>query len=180
VITGVVREDSTGLPLNNVSILNITNNESAVTSITGNYMIVAGDGDLVQFSLLGYDAVILQVRKSNTPTNVTLTQKNVLLKEFILRPGLTAFQKDSIIKTRQYKTELEKKRIKPALSSFDGGTGVGVSFSGVISSFAQKHSKQWKKTKQFQQIFNSDMEQRLHDTKDDTGPKKKRHELLDY
>ena len=165
VITGVVKEDSTGLPLNSVSIINITNNETTVSEVTGNYAIIAGEGDIVQFSLLGYEGVVIQVQKTNTQTNIVLSRKNVMLKEFILHPGLTAFQKDSIIKTRLYQTELDKKRIKPSLSNFDGGNGVGVGFNGVISSFAQKHSKKWKKTKNFQQIFNADMQQRFIDTR---------------
>jgi hypothetical protein len=91
---------------------------------------------------------------------VELLPLTVQLKEYILHPDYTPFQKDSAAMATLYSTELNKKAIKPGFSTANGG-----GFTGLIGGPVQKISKSYRQNKKFKENFKRDIEQKYIDTK---------------
>ncbi len=90
---------------------------------------------------------------------VYLKPLSVQLKEYIIR-DYTPYQRDSIEKVTYYSKALNKKYVKPQLSS-----GNGIVVSGLIGAPIQRISRSYKMNKRFKQNVKQDLEQRYVDTR---------------
>lgn len=80
-ITGIVSSKNNVLPFVNVSVKNT--NRVTTTDVSGKYIIKASKGEVLVFSLLGFQTVEKKVRNKTT-INVLLKTDNVELNEIVL------------------------------------------------------------------------------------------------
>jgi hypothetical protein len=158
-LKGIVVDAETAKPLYPVTVVNLTTEQSTSTSESGYYELSAKNGDGISFSFLGYHT---EQRIANpwAELRVELLPLTVQLKEYILHPDYTPFQKDSAAMATLYSTELNKKAIKPGFSTANGG-----GFTGLIGGPVQKISKSYRQNKKFKENFKRDIEQKYIDTK---------------
>ena len=159
-LKGSVTDAATGKPLNMVTIVNVTTEQSTSTDELGIYSIPAKSGDVISFSYIGYNT-IQRIATPGIELNIMLTTLSVQLKEFIIHPDYTPFQKDSVEIATLYSKELNVQRIKPHV----GINNEGIGASGLIGSAVQKMSRSYKKSKKFKEAFLKDEEQKYIDTK---------------
>ena len=159
-LNGVVVDATTGMPLYPVTIVNITTQKAVNTDEQGNYRLPVSEGDKVSFSFIGYHTLEVTATPPFSGQKVELAPLSVQLKEFILHPDYTPFQKDSAAMATLYSTELSKQPVKAGFSSANGG-----GFTGLIGAPVQKMSKSYKQNKKFKANYKQDMEQKFIDTR---------------
>ncbi len=106
VITGVVTEEGTGDPIPGANIIIKGTNKGASTDFDGKYSIKANKGDVIVFSIVGYQPVEKKVGDSNT-INVSL--KNGEKLDEIVVVGYTKSKKQAFTGTA---TKISPKDIK--------------------------------------------------------------------
>ena len=162
-LKGNVVDGMTGKPLYLATVINMATQEATSTDELGRFSITAKGGTTISFRYVGYKT-IERLATPSIEMHIELFPDNIQLKEFVLR-DLTPYQKDSIELATLYSKELSKTRIKPTVG-LNPGTGVaGIEADGLISSFAQKVSKSYKRTKRFKENFKKDEEQKFIDTR---------------
>ena len=158
-LKGIVLDAETTKPLYPVTIVNLATEQSTTTSESGYFDLPARSGDAISFSFLGYHTE-QRVANPGMDMKVELFPLSVQLKEYILHPDYTPFQKDSAALATLYSTELNKKPVKIGFSSANGG-----GFTGLIGAPVQKMSKSYKRNKKFRENFQKDIEQKYIDTR---------------
>ncbi|RYZ51799.1 MAG: hypothetical protein EOP49_10955, partial [Sphingobacteriales bacterium] len=151
-LQGYVVDGESGLPLGSVTVVNVKTQKSTVTDITGFFSLGAGYNDQVAFSLQGYKAVYKPVpfSRGQAEMRVEMQRLSFELEEFVLRPGYSAYQIDSIERKAVYSR---------ALSRHKSTVGSPVSF------IAEKFSKRAKRIFRFQKNFNIWEDQKFIDTR---------------
>ena len=155
----MVTDGETAEPLYLVSILNVNTGESSSTDEQGKYSLRAKAGEVISFSYMGYHS-LRRIANPDSMLYVELLPLSVQLKEYVLHPGYTPFQRDSAEMATLYSKELNTKPIKVGFNSANGG-----GFSGLIGGPVQKMSKSYKQNKRFKENFQRDMEQKFIDTR---------------
>jgi hypothetical protein len=158
-VYGIVADGETHKGLVPVTIINLSTQQSTVTDEGGNFTLQAQSGETLSFSFLGYHT-IQRLATPGTYMPVDMLPLSVLMKEYILHPDYTPFQRDSADIANTYSKELNTRRIKPGFSTADGG-----GFTGLIGSAVQKMSKSYKKNKVFKETVKKDLEQKFIDTR---------------
>ena len=159
VMKGIVVDGETNQPLYLVSILDLTNAQSAYSDERGIYTMSAKNGDLLSFSLNGYHS-IQRLATTDSVLRVLMFPLNVHLQEYILHPEYTPYQKDSAEMAARYSDQLNVTPIKPGYSSANGG-----GFTGLIGGAVQKVSRSYKQKKKFKENFIKDEQQKYIDTR---------------
>lgn len=88
-IAGIVSNDNTLLPLENVNVVNLSRVESAISDIYGRFQIKAAVNDTLHFSLIGFQPIRVRVTNDwikNKTTTISLTEKAIALEEVIIQP----------------------------------------------------------------------------------------------
>ena len=152
-------DGETAKPLYPVTVVNLTTQQTTSTNEAGNFDLPAKNGDGISFSFLGYHT-IQRLATLGIDLRVELFPLSVQLKEYILRPDYTPFQRDSAALATLYSSQLNTKPIKPGFSNANGG-----GFTGLIGGPIQKMSKGYKKNKRFKENFQKDIEQKYIDTR---------------
>ncbi len=155
---GVVTDGETFLPMPRVEVRDLSSGQSAVTNLSGFFILPVKPGDKLSFSYSGYHMVERIPAVSDT-LHVELQPLTVRLPEYTIRQ-MTQFQKDSTEMAERYKTEIDKRPTKPKVYF---GTGVGV--DGLISAMAEKFNKKYKDNKKFRAAYINDVEQKFIDTR---------------
>ena len=158
-LKGVVADGETSKLLYPVTIVNLNTEQKTTTNESGYYELPAKNGDGISFSFLGYHTE-QRIANPDIELRVDLFPLSVQLKEYVLHPDYTPFQKDSAALATLYSTELNKKPVKIGFSSANGG-----GFTGLIGAPVQKMSKSYKRNRKFQENFKRDIEQKYIDTK---------------
>ena len=158
-LKGFVTDGATGKPLYFATVTDINSRQSSSTSEAGSFAIPAKKEDAISFTYVGYTPV-QRLAEPGTEMHVELFPLSIQLKDFILHPGYTPFQKDSIEMAALYSKELNKQRIKPKV-----GLNNGLAVDGLIGSAVQKMSRSYKQNKKFQENFKKDEEQKYIDTR---------------
>ena len=135
---GEITDAATGLPLDAVSITNVTRNINGYSEANGHYSIVASSGDRIAFSHLGYTPVVVEATTTGD-RDVVMSRKSQFLPEAIIRPKWTPYQADSIGRARTYQRPLARQK--------SGGVMSPVTF------LAEKVSKRHKQLMRFQKEF---------------------------
>jgi hypothetical protein len=139
-------------------VTNATTQRSVSADKQGNYSIPASRGDIIYVTADGYHTKQL-VAKPAEPLMVFIKPLSVKLKEYIIRDQ-TPYQKDSIKTVTYYSKALNKKYVKPQLSS-----GHGIVVSGLIGAPIQRISRSYKMNKRFKENVRRDLEQGFIDTR---------------
>lgn len=164
---GVVVDAGTGEPLPAVSVDNIRTGEHILSSEKGTYSIAIQSGDRVRFRLLGYTMMEF-LAGSGSPEQyqrVPLERYLQRIDTVVVKPGLGAYQEDSLKRGLIFGKELAK---KPSQFKFNrphplyGGTG---SFNAPISSLIQKRTRKYKRLKAFQDRFRKNERQFFIDSR---------------
>jgi carboxypeptidase-like protein len=158
-LKGIVLDAETTKPLYPVTIVNLTTEQSTTSGESGYFELPAKNGDGISFSFLGYHTE-QRVANPGMELKMELYPLSVQLKEYILHPDYTPFQKDSAAMATLYSTELNKKPVKVGFSNANGG-----GFTGLIGAPVQKMSKSYKQNKKFRENFQRDIEQKYIDTR---------------
>jgi len=158
---GVVVDGTTGKPLFPASVQNMKTKETATTDEQGNFKLAAASGDQLTYSFVGYKTETRTVVDGDESIYIEMVPANIQLKEYVLSPGLTDYQKDSIAMRELYSKGLNTTDTKPTF----GATGSGVGANGIIGSLVEKHSRVYKRNKRFQEDFQKDQEQKFIDTR---------------
>jgi len=156
---GMVVNGETAKPLTPVTIVNISTQQSVITDAQGNFTLPAKDGEIISFSFIGFRTTQREAVVDKYLV-VEMFPLSVKLKEYILHPDYTRFQRDSAEMAERYSKELNTQKVKPGFSSANGG-----GFSGLIGSPVQKMSKSYKQNKKFKENYQKDMEQKYIDTR---------------
>ncbi len=157
-LKGIVLNGETYKPMGAVTVQDMANGHTTGTDSEGNFMLNASIGDMISFSFNGYHP-IQKTATSYAGMGVSLLPISMRLPEYTVHE-LTQFQKDSVEMTNLYSQELNRKTIKPKVST-DGGLVV----SGLIGAPVQRMSKSYKRNKKFKETFKKDMEQKFIDSR---------------
>lgn len=158
-LRGIVIDGETNQPLYLVNVLNLANAQSTSTDERGIYTISAKNGDVLSFSYVGYHT-IQRLAITDSVLRISMFPLSVALKEYILHPEYTPYQKDSVEMAMLYSDQLNTNTIKPGFSSANGG-----GFTGLIGGAVQKVSKSYKQKKRFRENFLKDEQQKYIDTR---------------
>ena len=156
---GIVVDGETKQPLHPANVIDNANSQSTATDERGIFVLPAKNGDVISFSYIGYHT-IQRLATTDSVLRVEMLPLSVNLKEYVLHPDYTPYQKDSAEMAERYKTELSKQPVKVGFSTADGG-----GFSGLIGGPVQKMSKSYKQNKKFKENFKKDEEQKFIDTR---------------
>ncbi|WP_026976918.1 carboxypeptidase-like regulatory domain-containing protein [Flavobacterium tegetincola] len=88
-IKGIIKDDTTGLLLANVNVINVNTVKGAVTNDKGEFSLMAFANDTLHVSLLGFKSIKVKVTNDwikNKSTTIQLTQKAYALEEVTVRP----------------------------------------------------------------------------------------------
>lgn len=160
--------DENNHPLYPVTVVNVSTQQTTITSKGGLFSIPVKTGQQVAFSYIGYD-VAEYIVTAGTPTQnikINMHPLSYRLNEFILRPKYTPYQIDSIEKQRIY---------APALSRTHSSVMSPVSFvaerlsgrSKQIFRF-QKNLEQWENTRFIDTRYTRPLVQQLTKLSGDT------------
>lgn len=88
-IAGIVSNDNTLLPLENVNVVNLSRVNSAVSDIYGRFQIEARVNDTLHVSLIGFQPIKVRVTNDwikNKTATIKLTEKAIALEEVVIQP----------------------------------------------------------------------------------------------
>ncbi len=158
-LKGIVIDGETNQPLYLVNVLDLANGQSTSTDERGIYTISANNGDVLSFSYVGYHT-IQRLAVADSIFRISMFPLSVNLREFVLHPEYTPYQKDSAEMAMLYSDQLNTNTIKPGFSTANGG-----GFTGLIGGAVQKVSKSYKQKKRFKENFQKDEQQKYIDTR---------------
>jgi hypothetical protein len=103
-LRGTIIDSVTRKSLSKVSIENLSRREGVLSDAQGNYTIRVTPGDYVIFTCVGYKHKALQVQEGDdkAPMNIVLSPKAIVLKDVVVKKGLTKYQQDSIYRAQMY------------------------------------------------------------------------------
>jgi helix-turn-helix protein len=87
-IKGLIKDDTTGLIIANVNVINVNTVKGAVTDEKGEFSLMAFANDTLHISLLGYKSIKVKVTNDwikNKTTTIQMTQKAYALEEVTVR-----------------------------------------------------------------------------------------------
>lgn len=130
--------DLNGLP--NVSIINIHNNATALTTEDGNFHIEVERGQLLEFRKMGYKTLRIRIPAGDIPAffKVLMQQGPVELPEFALSGQTRNWKKDSLRNHQLYREALELPRL----------TGLDV-INHPFSALSKKNRMAWAFQKEY-------------------------------
>ena len=88
-ISGIVSNDQTLLPVDNVNIVNLNKVKGAVSDAYGRFEIEAEVNDTLHFSIIGFQPLRVRVTNDwikNKTTTIQLTEKAIALEEVFIQP----------------------------------------------------------------------------------------------
>lgn len=88
-IKGIIKDDTSGLVISGVNVINVNTVKGVVTNDAGEFSIQAFANDTLHVSLLGYKSIKVKVTNDwikNKTTTIQLTQKAFALEEVVVRP----------------------------------------------------------------------------------------------
>lgn len=152
-LQGNVKDKSTGAPLYPVTVVNLTTQATTYTNERGDFTIRAEAGQKVAFSFIGYKSKQYQMPISvgTYRTEIILEPTTYSLREVILMPDYTPYQKDSIQRIKTYRQTLSVPHASPIASPF--------------SYVAEKFSRKSKQTFAFQKKYAELENERFIDTR---------------
>ena len=157
-LNGTIYSSETYTKVTDAVVTNATTQRSVLADKQGNFSIPASRGDIIYVRAEGYHTNQL-IAKPTELTMVFLKPLSVKLKEYVFR-DYSPYQKDSIKTVTYYSKALNRKFVKPQLSS-----GNGIVISGLIGGPVQRLSRTYKMNKLFKENVKRDLEQRYIDTK---------------
>ena len=89
IIKGLIKDDTSGLVIANVNVINVNTVKGAITDEKGEFSLMAFANDTLHISLLGYKSIKVKVTNDwikNKTTTIQLTQKAYALEEVTVRP----------------------------------------------------------------------------------------------
>ncbi|MEO1030915.1 MAG: SusC/RagA family TonB-linked outer membrane protein [Bacteroidota bacterium] len=137
-ITGTVTSASDNIPLPGVNILKKGTTTGSQTDLDGNYSIVASEGDILEFSYLGFKTLSITIGTSNI-INVSMEEDTEALEEVVVvaqgitaKPRSLSYAVESVGSTEV--TNSREANIATALSSKAAGVQVTASSGSVGAS----------------------------------------------
>ncbi|CAM4144153.1 carboxypeptidase-like regulatory domain-containing protein [Flavobacterium antarcticum] len=88
IIKGVIKDDTSGLVISSVNVINVNTVKGVVTNDQGEFSLMAFANDTLHISLLGYKSIKVKVTNDwikNKSTTIQLTQKAYALEEVVVR-----------------------------------------------------------------------------------------------
>ena len=88
IIKGLIKDDTSGLVIANVNVINVNTVKGAITDEKGEFSLMAFANDTLHISLLGYKSIKVKVTNDwikNKTTTIQLTQKAYALEEVTVR-----------------------------------------------------------------------------------------------
>jgi hypothetical protein len=146
-VRGVVLDSAGNLGMAKVSIENRNTAKGVFSSSTGEFVILAKEGDYLIFSSVGFKEAGMQVKAvhRNETVRIIMKPRSVQLKDVTITKGYTPYQLDSIKRASLYKDAFKYKQQKSIMSP--------------ISAVQQKFSKKHKNMRKFQsQIIGMEIE----------------------
>ncbi len=130
-LKGTVIDSASKKGMAKVSIENLSRREGAFTDAKGNYSLLVVPGDYVVFSYVGYKNKGIQVHEGdqNQSIDITLIPKAVLLKDIVVKKGMTKYQQDSLYRASMYDRAFKYQRQTSIMSPI----------SAVQQTFSKKH-----------------------------------------
>lgn len=152
-LQGNVIDKATGQPLYPVTVVNLTTQAVTYTNENGNFIIRAEAGQKIAFSFIGYKSrqYPMPISVGIYKTEIKLEAISYNLREVILMPDYTPYQRDSIQRVTTYRQTLDVKHASPIASPF--------------SYVAEKFSKKSKQTFAFQKKYERLENERFIDTR---------------
>ncbi len=132
------------------SVVNKTQNKSSRSDAGGNYIIPAGEGDIVLFSSVGYepDSITVTHDMLAGTYDIALVRKVVLMEEVEVGE-LNAYQVDSISRREEFDSVLTRRETRLVGGKGNSPTdGVGVTFSPI-----SRYSKEEKNLRRFKKTY---------------------------
>ncbi|MCW3805608.1 TonB-dependent receptor plug domain-containing protein [Plebeiibacterium marinum] len=122
---------NTGVPVNNVQIINVANNTGTVTDSLGKFQIVASLGDILEFHHLNYQSFFLPVVNFKNDT-VVLQTKDFSIEEInVSSSSSNDYSQSSLEKMNQIPSFLGEKDIVKYLSTLPGVTSLSMLDEGI-------------------------------------------------
>lgn len=152
-VRGKVVDGETGEPLASVVVVNLMTQQSAYTNNEGEYNLSAQKGESIAFSYVGYKTKQQTVPASIGPTatlDATMFKLSFSLQEFVLRPGYTPYQFDSVQRASTYSRALARQRSSPL---------------SPVSFIAERLSKRSRRLFRFQKNFYQWEQERFIETR---------------
>jgi len=146
-VRGVVVDSAGNMGMAKVSIENRSTAKGVFSSATGEFIILANEGDYLIFSSVGFKEAGIQVKAvhRNETVRIIMKPRSVQLKDVTITKGYTPYQLDSIKRASLYKDAFKYKQQKSIMSP--------------ISAVQQKFSKKHKNMRKFQsQIIDMEVE----------------------
>lgn len=152
-LKGQVRDKLSQYPLYPVSVINLTTQQVTYSNEKGFFSIDAKAGEKVAFSYIGYraDQFMMPISVGEYTKDIELEAVSYRLKEIVLMPDYTPFQRDSIDKVKTYRGALTRQKSNPISSPF--------------SFVAEKFNKRSKQLFKFQKNFVKWEEEKFIDTR---------------
>lgn len=123
IISGVVRQEDTNVPLAGVSVLNKNTGKGAITDASGAFKLLAGRGDMLQLSSVGQSAKVVRVNGVEGEMMVKMVREVQVTKEVeVLSTGYQTLSPERTTGSFNYigKELLERKVSTDILSRIDG------------------------------------------------------------
>ncbi|PSK94878.1 carboxypeptidase-like regulatory domain-containing protein [Taibaiella chishuiensis] len=171
VLKGIVSDTETGELLAGVLVSNTSRHTAVFTDEYGAFTVEAYAGDTLQISITGYlsRSLVIPLDGLSWFRRIALSKNRIAIDTVVIRPGLSAYQQDSLERRELYGDKLDKRPAKFGLNKphpLYGGYGAGkVTFNGPLSSIFQKRSKRYKRLKAFQDQFNADEHRRYTESR---------------
>ena len=142
VLSGIVKDDSTWLPLPEVQIF-LNRSFTAVTGGEGSFSLRVNRKDAVEFRLLGYQNLSFQVNDSLSGrefmVGIYMKTDTFEIEEVVIIPRLQNLKYD-IYKPPPTTTEMQNARYNVAVSAYQGRMGIG-KLGDPESNYAMIHQR---------------------------------------
>lgn len=139
VVQGVVTDASSGDPLVAVTVVNTRSQAAVYTDLNGAFRFSVLPSDQIVFTMVGYKP--FKAYASALPPHITLERSSYSLNEIVVRPGITEYQRDSLVRHSTYQRAL----------AYQPSAGV----MSPVSALAEVFSKKKKMRMRFQKDFYS-------------------------
>lgn len=119
-LQGVITEAQTGKPLSAVTVVNIATQQSVYTDVSGAFSLPLNGSRQVVFTYVGYKNIQKYITDEEIEKGVKVAMSIIRyeLSEFILRPGYTPYQLDSIRRRAVYSRTMVWQRTSSVMSPF--------------------------------------------------------------
>jgi len=153
-LSGIISNREEGSPISGVFIDNNTRGTASVSNEDGAYHITAQPGDIVIFSLMGYDTVRITVQAAasdNMIRNISMQRAVFTLDEVQVNSRYTPYQLDSMERRRTYSNELNWQKERSVMSPI----------SALADNISRKSRMRWR----FQRNFGKWEAEKFTDTR---------------